>query len=85
MACTADLSTIRAEVCKHCRETDFMLEGPRQLFICECCQLGAVRSLRQDFLFLKCCLARELKAELTKAIAEPLRVRGARFADKAFR
>lgn len=52
MASTTDLSEIKAEVCQHCHEADFTLEGPRQLFICECCQLGAVRSLRQDFLSL---------------------------------
>ena len=83
MANTRDLSKIKAEVCKHCQEADFMLEGPRQLFICECCQLGAVRSPRQDFMSLVTLLS--MKVEVMMAVAEPRRVRGARSGDNAVR
>jgi hypothetical protein len=47
MACTqsvGDLALLRAEVCKHCRKDDYAPQGPRQMFLCDCCQIGAVRA-----------------------------------------
>ena len=36
------LASIKGEHCKHCGADDFSKKGPRQLFVCDCCQLGAV-------------------------------------------
>lgn len=44
MACTGSIAQIKAEFCKHCGKGDYELQGARQMFICECCQFGAVRA-----------------------------------------